>query len=124
MRICCDWRCCWRREGLVLALLVGLSGCSTPWLPTFYRVPVTQGQVVDEARIAQLQVGMSQAEVRALLGEPLLRDPFQTNRWDYTYSRRSGSRELARRRLTVHFDQGIVQQIDGNFADELATDRE
>ncbi len=75
MRICCDWRCCWRREGLVLALLVGLSGCSTPWLPTFYRVPVTQGQVVDEARIAQLQVGMSQAEGRAAVARPLPNQP-------------------------------------------------
>ncbi len=107
----------WVIKTVVIGAIGSGWGCATP-VPTFYHVPVTQGHLLDSSRIDQIQVGMSQATVRELLGEPLLRDPFQSSRWDYWFNRRSGPRDLERRRLSLFFENGTLQRIEGDFSDE------
>ena len=86
---------------LVIALPLGMSGCSTPswvrsiqeqppsWL-TPYRTDVSQGNLISESMAAQLKKGMTREQVRAILGTPLLVDPFRANRWDYVFDFRRG----------------------------------
>jgi outer membrane protein assembly factor BamE len=53
---------------------------------------------------AQLQVGMSRAQVRDLLGSPLVTDMFHTDRWDYVFYIQHGPTAVVQRRtLTVYF---------------------
>ena len=56
-----------------------------------YKVDVQQGNVLTKETMENLKVGMSNRQVAALLGTPLVQDPFRNNRWDFVYSMTKGN---------------------------------
>lgn len=95
----------------VLSALM-LTGCSHYKFPWVYRINVEQGNIVDEEKLAQLKVGMTQKQVRYLLGSPLIQDTFNPSRWDYFYSYRTGKGQYDRSRITLQFDGDQLASID------------
>jgi outer membrane protein assembly factor BamE len=90
------------------ALLL-LSGCLR-----VYKIDVQQGNDLSEKQLAALEVGLNRQEVRALLGTPLIDDPFRQDRWDYYYTFKEGrSKEVTRRRLTLFFDENVLARVEG-----------
>jgi outer membrane protein assembly factor BamE len=79
-----------------------------------YRIDVRQGNFVDQAMVSQLQKGMSQEQVRFVLGTPLLVDIFHSNRWDYVYRFKRGGGGEETRRLSVFFVDGKLDRVDGD----------
>ncbi|SEP82542.1 outer membrane protein assembly factor BamE [Ectothiorhodospira magna] len=94
-------------------LIVGLlQGCSSGLL-SVHRPDVQQGNAIKDSALAQVQPGMTQRQVRFLLGEPVLRDPFHgERRWDYVYYFRPGDGPATHRRVTIFFEAGQVTQIE------------
>ena len=87
-----------------------------------YRIDIQQGNIVTQEQIEQLKPGMKMTEVRYLLGAPLVKDPFHTERWDYFYSFRSGeTRRVEQQRLTIFFDNGQLTKIEQGFEYEPLT---
>lgn len=83
-----------------------LTGC-------VFRVDVQQGNLLDDEKIEQVEVGMTRSQVRFLLGTPVVQDSFREDRWDYVYTLRRGrSREVERSWLIVHFDGDRVTRIE------------
>ena len=81
-----------------LLTLGGLSGC-------VHRINIQQGNFLDAEDIDRVAVGMTRVQVRALLGTPMVADPFVGNRWDYVYYLKLGrSDEPRRRHFIVYFD--------------------
>ena len=81
-----------------LLTLGGLAGC-------VHRINIQQGNFLDNEDIDRVAVGMTRVQVRALLGTPMVADPFVTNRWDYVYYLKLGRWDEARRRhFIVYFD--------------------
>ena len=84
---------------LALALAGALAGCqslqssdSFLGVITPYRIEVVQGNVITSEQIALARPGLTRAQVRDVLGSPLLADPFHTDRWDYVFTiRRQGA---------------------------------
>jgi outer membrane protein assembly factor BamE len=91
-----------------------LAGCASwvghndrfAYVVPLYKVEIVQGNVVTKEQASQVKPGMTREQVRAVLGSPLLTDPFHANRWDYVFTiRRQGTaaqqltRGGARRRL-------------------------
>lgn len=76
-----------------------LTGCSTvgnigstisnanpvSWI-TPYKVDVIQGNFVSKEQIAALRPGMPRAQVKDLLGTPLVTSVFHSDRWDYVFT--------------------------------------
>lgn len=98
---------------LAAAALSGLSACSTynsvtqrvAQSITPYRITIVQGNFVSKEAAEQMRVGMSRAEVRQLLGTPLLTDLFHNNRWDYVFYFKRGSTSVVQQRdFVVTFD--------------------
>ena len=96
--------------GLLVAL--GLGACSTQTqqrdltsLFKPYRFDVIQGNFVSREMAAELKPGMSKAQVREILGTPLLQDIFHGDRWEYVFSLRQGYHAPIVRRFTVFFDK-------------------
>ena len=58
---------------------------------------------------------MTRAQVRDVLGSPLLTDPFHADRWDYVFTiRRQGFDDQQLRRVVVLFDKDeVLASIDG-----------
>jgi outer membrane protein assembly factor BamE len=90
-------------------LCATLSACNFP-----YRIDVQQGNYVTEDLVARLKPGMTRAEVKQLLGTPLLSDVFHGNRWDYYFSNVKGGRAQDRKRLSIFFKDDKVESFQGN----------
>jgi len=93
---------------LAAFVLAVLSGCGL-----IYKIDIQQGNYVTDDVAAKLRVGMTKAEVRQLLGTPLLADPFHANRWDYYFSDVRARRPDTPSRLTVFFDNEKVASFVG-----------
>lgn len=108
--------------GLLATSLLAGTGCSNIFRA--YRIDVVQGQTVTQEQVAQLREGMTPAQVRFLLGSPLITDTLSPTRWDYTYrfipgtyARQAGMAKVPHRRLSVFFEGGLVAryEIDGEL---------
>ena len=78
-----------------------ISSCSSF---SFYKVPVTQGNIFEEEDIEKLQVGQSMDQVQFILGSPMIKDPFHSNRWDYLNLITIGDEKIVEKKLVVIFD--------------------
>ncbi len=94
-----------------------LGGCSAL---SVYTIDLPQGNPVDRATAEKLKVGMTQAQVRYVLGSPLVTDTLHPDQWDYiyrfrpgTYAREAGVKPVTNQRLTVFFQDGKVTRIEG-----------
>lgn len=103
---------------LLAAAVIGLSACSAERISNFpsYKLKVIQGNQLDARAVSSLQQGMSRDQVQLLLGTPLLRDPFHSDRWDYTYeiSRNGVVNQAETRSLTVWFENDRLVKAEGN----------
>ncbi|HRE31640.1 MAG TPA: outer membrane protein assembly factor BamE [Candidatus Berkiella sp.] len=67
-----------------------------------------------------IHAGMSEEEVRYILGTPMLHDIFHTNRWDYVYLEKPNEGEEVRRHLAIYFENGYVEKITQDPLPEVA----
>jgi outer membrane protein assembly factor BamE len=89
---------------MIFALAIG-SGC-------VYRANISQGNLIKEEDLAQLEIGMTRNQVRFLLGTPMIDDPFNADRWDYVYYLKLGRRSAQFKRwVTVVFENDVVSEI-------------
>lgn len=77
--------------------LVLITGC-------VYKMDIQQGNDVKPEQVEQLRLGMTEDEVRRIMGTPLLKDPFSPGRWDYIYQLQQHGDLVEERRVTVFFD--------------------
>ena len=119
------------RAGLAAGLLLaawGLAGCGSLANPdrvlglvTPYKVEVVQGNVVTREQLALIRQGQTRAQVRDILGSPLVMDVFHADRWDYVFTIRRQGAAPQQRHVTVHFDGDVLKSIT---APELPAERD
>lgn len=91
---------------LCTLLAMGLSGC-------VYRMNIQQGNFLEGRTVDQLQQGMTRAQVRYLLGTPMVPDAFDKDRWDYLYYFKQGRlRRPEERHLIVYFKEDKVANFE------------
>jgi len=82
-----------------------------------YKMEIPQGNIVGADMIDKLKPGMTRAQVRFVLGTPLITDPFHADRWDYVYLyRKSAGAAAQMRRLTAIFDGDTLARLEGDLA--------
>jgi len=91
------------------SLIVALTtaGCS------IHQPPVQQGNVLDKEAVAQLKPGLSKRQVKFILGDPVLANPFRPERWDYVYWLKPKSEKPTLKRISIYFDNDTVSRLDG-----------
>lgn len=83
---------------MTLFAVLAASGC-------VHRIPIQQGNFLERKDLDRVAVGMTRVQVRALLGTPMISDPFHQERWDYFYYLNlSRLKEPQKRQFTVYFD--------------------
>lgn len=92
-----------------------LSGCSE--FPGVYKIDIPQGNVVTQEMVDKLRPGMTQSQVRYVMGTPLITDSFNENRWDYLYRFKSGETgSTVQERIQLMFDnEGRLTGLSGDF---------
>jgi outer membrane protein assembly factor BamE len=90
---------------VILTVLLLASGC-------VYQAALSQGNLLDQEDVDQVEVGMTRGQIRFLLGTPMIDDPFHQNRWDYVYFLRVGrDKAIFKRWVSVHFEDENVSEV-------------
>jgi outer membrane protein assembly factor BamE len=106
-----------RKAFVFLLAAVLLSGCSFT-----YRQPIFQGNLLDKQNVDKLKPGMSKAQVIALVGDPVVADPFHHERWDYVASERRGHKKTQVKNLTLYFEGDSLARMEGEYFPEEDAD--
>jgi outer membrane protein assembly factor BamE len=77
------------------------NSCS---LPRVYELVVSQGNLIDEEMMVKLEIGMTESQVKYVLGSPLITDTFTPDRWDYYTSVTQGEKKFTEKKLTLYFE--------------------
>ena len=91
---------------VLFGLALGVQGCSS------YKIDIRQGNTLEEEIVDSLRIGMSKQQVVFLMGTPLVRDPFHTNRWDYVYTFKPGGGKMTSQHVCLYFDGDRLSKID------------
>ena len=88
-----------------------------------YRHEVLQGNFISSEQAQALQPGMTRAQVRQILGTPLITDLFRSDRWDYAFTMRH-RRGVKPQKYTVSvfFAGDALARVEG--ADELPSNQD
>lgn len=96
------------RIPLLVLLLISVTFSSA----CVYRANISQGNLIKQDDLDQVEVGMTRNQVRFLLGTPMVDDPFHTDRWDYVYYLKIGREDAGFKRwVSVFFAEGVVSEI-------------
>ncbi|MGB9428724.1 MAG: outer membrane protein assembly factor BamE [Gammaproteobacteria bacterium] len=81
-----------------------------------YRQDIKQGNLLKPSMIEQLKPGMTEAQVRFVMGPPMIRDPFHADRWDYVYynlpSSLSPDQTVGKAHVMLLFKDGKLASIE------------
>ena len=94
---------------LSLAVLLVLTFANAACV---YRANISQGNLVKQEDLDQVELGMTRSQVRFLLGTPMVDDPFHADRWDYVYYLKIGRRDADFKRwVSIVFSDDKVSEI-------------
>jgi outer membrane protein assembly factor BamE len=95
-----------------------------------YVPEVVQGNFVSKEQRQAISQGMARAQVKDILGTPLLTSLFHADRWDYAFSIRRQGVPPQSFQLTVFFKNDVVSSVEGGelpseaeFVERLQTQR-
>jgi len=94
---------------VTLVVAAALAGCGS----IVHRIDIQQGNIIAPETFAKLKPGMSKADVRQLLGTPLLTDIFHANRWDYHFRYEVRGRLVEQNHFAVHFENDKLVRVEG-----------
>ncbi len=105
--------------GLIISVCTVLTACSSTTemgarLITPFRADVVQGNFLSSEQVAMLRPGMSRAEVRNVLGTPLVTSVFHNDRWDYVFTLKRQSAPDQSFRYAVHFKGEALERFEGD----------
>jgi outer membrane protein assembly factor BamE len=93
---------------ILLSTLLASAGC-------VYRQTISQGNLIKQDDLDQVEMGMTRNQVRFLLGTPMIDDPFHADRWDYVYYLKVGRRDAGFKRwVSIIFEEDKVSEIRKN----------
>ena len=115
-----------RLFALLLAIAVLAAACAMPKMPKFkvprvHKITVQQGNVITQEMVDQLKPGMTREQVAFIMGEPVVRNIFNQDRWDYIYTIKVPGRFENEQRFTVFFEDDALSSLMGDLAPSDAT---
>lgn len=110
----------WTLWVLCLPWMATWVGCAAPqnatdsfmgWV-TPYRIDIVQGNAVTSEQVKLVRPGMTRAQVREILGSPMLTDAFHADRWDYIFLKRRPGDEPVRRHVSAFFQGDVLARLE------------
>ena len=110
---------------ILVAIATALVGCSFRMpdlsmpkfkIPRVHKITVQQGNVITQDMIDRLQPGMTRSQVAFIMGEPVIRNTFNEDRWDYIYTVEVPGYFNQTQRLSVFFEDGMLTYFTGDYA--------
>ncbi|WP_028864583.1 outer membrane protein assembly factor BamE [Psychromonas aquimarina] len=95
-----------------LFLVFSLSGCSFLYDTFVYQIDVTQGNYIDDEKVDQVKIGMTQEQVIFILGSPMLIDQFDSSKWYYIRYIKPGAEEIQQHQVLLVFDNKVLVSME------------
>lgn len=106
------------RTLVLLVATLTVAACSSipvAQFPGVYKIHIAQGNIITQEMIDQLEPGMTRRQVVFVMGTPLVRDPYNQNRWDYVFNFQPGGGERGQERITLFFESDLLSHFEGDF---------
>lgn len=91
-----------------------LSGCSM-LDKLVYKIDIPQGNYIEQKEVNQLRIGMSPAQVKYVMGPPMLVDLFTPHTWYYIYHYQVGNGKLTQKKLVITFKDNKLTSLSGDY---------
>jgi outer membrane protein assembly factor BamE len=94
---------------IISLMLLGLilSGCFL----RPHKTDIEQGNIIDQKDVSKLHRGMTESQVKEVMGQPVLVNIFSTTRIDYIYTFQEGYGVRTVNRVTCIFENGRLRDI-------------
>ena len=99
-------------------------------MPRVHKISVQQGNVITQEMVDQLKPGMTRSQVAYIMGEPIFRNTFNEERWDYIYTIAIPGYFEQDMRMSLFFEEDALAYFTGDLApsdtleDETTADSE
>ena len=100
---------------LITSLLIFATGCSSIRFPGVHRITIQQGNVITQQMVDKLKPGMTESQVRFVLGNPVIDDSLNAERWDYLYTSKIAGGRTIRKVLSLYFIEDRLSHFEGDF---------
>ena len=104
----------WRHAAL-LVLACAVTGCGSVQFPGVHRITIQQGNVISQKMVDRLKPGMTRSQVRFVLGNPVVDDQLDADRWDYVSTFGISGGDINQFRLIVFFENDRLARVEGDF---------
>lgn len=91
----------------LLSLTLSLTAC-------VHKMDIEQGNIITPAMVSKLHTGMSEDQVKAVMGTPMLLNTFDDSRIDYVYTMQPAYGQRTEKKVTLVFRNHRLQSIDKN----------
>ena len=98
---------------LSCSLLIGLNSCTK--IVPYYKPDIQQGNIITQTEVNKLKKGMTQNEVIAILGTPIVENSFYTNQLIYVNTNLPNRGKYTEKRLRLEFKHGKLISGQGDF---------
>ncbi len=98
---------------MISLILLGflLSSCS---IFRTHKLDIDQGNIISEDEVSRLHTGMTTADVKNVMGSPVLTNVFTPNKIIYIYTFQEGHGTRQDKRLILSFYRGRLENIERN----------
>ena len=96
-----------------IAVAMIVTSCA---LPRVYKVTVQQGNVITQKMVDSLKPGMTREQVAYVMGKPVIKNPFDQDRWDYVYTLRVPGVVNDHMKMSLFFTDGLLSHFVGDLA--------
>ncbi|MES2675388.1 MAG: outer membrane protein assembly factor BamE [Pseudomonadota bacterium] len=101
---------------VLLVTLCVFSLASCRFFPGVHKLNIQQGHIITPEMVSKLNLGMNKRQVRFVLGNTLLPNTFNDNRWDYYYSLKRGRDGTTTTHLfTAYFEGDKLIKTEGDY---------
>lgn len=92
-----------------------LGGCSV-FEPLVYKIPINQGNYIEQSDVDKLRFNMTKEQVEYLFGKNMLVDKTRPDTWYYIQYIKPGHEEAQEKRLFITFNKdGRLIEVTGDF---------
>lgn len=99
----------------IVVAITMLAGCQYFKFPGVYKIDIQQGNIITQDMIDDLKPGMTKRQVRYIMGNPLIQDTFNPNRWDYFYSLKKADGSETKEKVSILFENDKLVSFSGDY---------
>jgi len=108
-------------KNILISLIAtfSISGCSYLYDTFVYQIDVTQGNYIDNEKLNNIKVGMSQEQIIYVLGSPMLIDQFDSSKWYYVRYIKPGGEPVQQSEIILTFEGNKLIDINSDNTEEI-----